>query len=137
LAETGAVADEFVHPVNVRYLEVDRQGVVFNMWYLAYVDDAMTGFLAAHGLRYAELVRAGFDMQIVHASLTWRGGLRWADEVGVAVRLVHLGTTSFRLGYEFRRGGEPVATAEVAYVCVATDGGGKRPIPDMLRAGLQ
>ena len=23
----------FVHPVKVRYLEVDRQGVVFNMWY--------------------------------------------------------------------------------------------------------
>jgi acyl-CoA thioester hydrolase len=130
------VADEFVHPVNVRYLEVDAQGVVFNMWYLAYVDDAMTAFLAAHGLRYQAMVAASWDVQVVHADLDWRDGLRWNDEVGVAVRLLHLGTTSFRLGFEFRRNGEPAAAAELVYVCVATDGTGKRPIPDLLRTGL-
>jgi len=134
---TEPVADEFVHPVNVRYLEVDVQGVVFNMWYLAYVDDAMTGYLAAHGLSYHALVQAGWDVQVVHAELDWRDGLRWGDEVVVAVRLLHLGTTSFRLGFEFRRNGAPAATAEVVYVCVATDGSGKRPIPDLLRAGLR
>ena len=127
---------EFVHPVNVRYLEVDLQGVVFNMWYLAYVDDAMTGFLAAHGLRYRDLIAAGWDVMVVHTELDWRDGLRWGDEVGVAVRLVQLGRTSFRLGFEFRRDAEAVATAEMVYVCIATDGTGKRPIPDMLRAGL-
>jgi acyl-CoA thioester hydrolase len=130
------VVDEFVHPVNVRYLEVDVQGVVFNMWYLAYVDDAMTGFLDAHGLRYPALLEAGWDLQVVHAELDWRGGLRWGDKVGVAVRLLGFGRTSFRLGFEFRRNGEAAATAEMVYVCVATDGSGKRPIPDMLRAGL-
>jgi len=134
--ETGPVADEFVHPVNVRYLEVDVQGVVFNMWYLAYVDDAMTGFLAAHGLSYHTMVAAGWDVQVVHAELDWRDGLRWADQAGIAVRLLHLGTASFRLGFEFRRDGTPVATAEMVYVCVATDGTGKRPIPGLLRAGL-
>jgi len=130
------VADEIVHPVNVRYLEVDIQGVVFNMWYLAYVDDAMTAFLAAHGLSYPELLAAGCDVQVVHAELDWRDGLRWAEDASVAVRLLHVGTTSFRLGYEFRRGADPVATAELVYVCVATDGSGKRPIPPVLRTGL-
>lgn len=28
-------AREFSHRVEVRYLEVDRQGVVFHMWHLA------------------------------------------------------------------------------------------------------
>jgi acyl-CoA thioester hydrolase len=134
---TEPVADEFVHPVNVRYLEVDVQGVVFNMWYLAYIDDAMTGYLAARGLSYQALIQAGWDVQVVHAKLDWRDGLRWGDEVDVAVRLLHLGTTSFRLGFELRRNGGPAATAEVVYVCVATDGSGKRPIPDMLRASLR
>ena len=30
----------FTHRFDVRYLEADQQGVVFNMWYLAYFDDA-------------------------------------------------------------------------------------------------
>lgn len=131
------MAADYVHPVDVRYLEVDAQGVVFNMWYLAYVDDAMTGFLAAAGVPYPELIAAGYDVQLVHAELDWRGGLRWQDRVGVAVRPVEIGTTSFRLGFEFRRAGGPVATADVVYVCIRTDGTGKQPIPESLRAALR
>ena len=130
------MADEFVHPIDVRYLEVDAQGVVFNMWYLAYVDDAMTGFLTSFGLRYPDLIASGHDVQVVHAELDWRGGLRWQDRASVAVRPIHIGNTSFRLAFDFRREGEAMVTAEVVYVCVGTDGSGKRPIPDQLRAGL-
>lgn len=126
----------FVHPVNVRYLEVDQQGVVFNMWYLAYFDDAMTAFLLANGLPYGEMTEAGFDVQIVHAEIDWRGGLRWQEDAGIAVRLLKLGTSSFRLEYEVFRAEESVARAELVYVCIATDGSGKRPIPDLLRRGL-
>ena len=127
---------EFVHPINVRYLEVDMQGVVFNMWYLAYVDDAMTAYLAARGAPYDELIASGHDVQVVHAELDWRAGLRWATPASVAVRPVSTGRTSFRLGFEFRRAAEPVATAELVYVCVGTDGSGKRPLPDPLLTAL-
>lgn len=131
------MADEFVHPIDVRYLEVDAQGVVFNMWYLAYVDDALSSFLASLGVSYSELIGSGHDMQVVHAELDWRSGLRWQDQASVAVRPLQVGTTSFRLGFDFRRDGATVVTAELVYVCVATDGSGKRPIPDLLRAGLR
>jgi acyl-CoA thioester hydrolase len=127
---------EFVHPIDVRYLEVDMQGVVFNMWYLAYIDDAMSAFLGAGGASYPELIAAGYDVQVVHAELDWRAGLRWGEPAGVAVRPVELGRTSFRLSFEFRQAGQPVATAEVVYVCIGTNGTGKRPIPDRLRARL-
>ena len=33
----------------VRYLEADQQGVVFNMWYLGYFDEAMAQFLEEGG----------------------------------------------------------------------------------------
>ena len=65
----------FVHPISVRYLEVDRQGVVFNMWYLAYLDDAMTAFLSEGGLPYADMLAAGYDVQVVHTELDWHGPL--------------------------------------------------------------
>jgi acyl-CoA thioester hydrolase len=127
---------EFVHPISVRYLEADMQGVVFNMWYLAYVDDAMTAFLADGGVGYADMIAAGYDVQLVHAELDWRAGLRWSEPAAVAVHLVKLGTSSFRLAFEFRRAGTPVGTAEVVYVCINPDGTGKRPLPDWIRTAL-
>jgi acyl-CoA thioester hydrolase len=126
----------FVHPVSVRYLEVDQQGVVFNMWYLAYFDDALTAFLAANGLPYERLHEAGYDVQLVHAEIDWRGGARWRDEVGVAVRLARVGTTSFTLAYDLLRGEEALVSAQIVYVCVALDGSGKCPLPALLRAGI-
>jgi acyl-CoA thioester hydrolase len=130
------MTDAFVHPLSVRYLEVDAQGVVFNMWYLGWIDDALTAFLAHNGLDYAQMMAAGYDVQLVHASLDWREGLRWGDEAAVAVRLAKVGTTSFSLAFTFLRAGDPVAAAQVVYVCVAVDGSGKRPLPALVLAGL-
>jgi acyl-CoA thioester hydrolase len=130
------VAAEFIRPIAVRYLEVDAQGVVFNMWYLAYIDDAMTAYLTVGGLPYQEMAAAGYDVQLVHAELDWRDGLRFGDEAELAVGTVKIGTTSFTLRFDFRRDGRSVVTAEVVYVCIGTDGSGKRPVPDDLRTAL-
>jgi acyl-CoA thioester hydrolase len=45
----------------VRYLEVDQQGVVFNMWYLGYFDEAMAAYLEDGGLAYPDMLAAGND----------------------------------------------------------------------------
>ncbi len=119
----------FVHPVSVRYLEVDQQGVVFNMWYLAWFDDAMTGFLDALGFDYLQMVERGFDVQVVHTSADYSGGVRFRDAVEVHVDPKAVGTTSFRLGFRVVVDEKALVTAEIVYVCVATDGSGKRALP--------
>ena len=130
----------FRFPVSVRYLEVDQQGVVFNMWYLAYFDDAMTAFLAAGGLDYGDMFAAGTDVQLVHTELDWSGSVRWGDAVVVEVRLVAMGTTSFRLGLDVRVGdtpGEPAVRAETVYVAIDVAGdGAKCPVPALLADAL-
>ena len=65
----------FEFPVRVRYHEVDAQGVVFNAWYLAWFDEAMTEFLESRGLTYRAMLDAGYDVQLVHTELDWRGAL--------------------------------------------------------------
>ncbi len=127
---------DFVHPVTVRYLEVDQQGVVFNMWYLAYFDDAMTAFLAAKGLPYADLLAGGLDCQLVHTEIDWTGALGFGDDTGIAVDAERVGTTSFTLRFTALHAGEPVAVGRTVYVVVATDGSGKREVPDRLRSAL-
>lgn len=127
----------FRHRVPVRYLEVDQQGVVFNMWYLAYLDDAMTVFLLAGGLPYTEMITAGFDVQVVHTELDWQGSLHWGDEAVVEVSLGRIGTTSFTLTFAIEAAGRPVATASTVYVAVRTDESGKCPVPPLVIRALE
>jgi acyl-CoA thioester hydrolase len=126
----------FTHRVDVRYLEADQQGVVFNMWYLAYFDDAMTALLAHGGLPYAELFEAGWDVQLVHTELDWVGPLRWGEPAEVDVALARVGTTSFTLQFTARAGDRPACHGETVYVCVETEGWTPAPVPDLLRDAL-
>jgi len=120
----------------VRYLETDQQGVVFNMWYLGYFDEALAAFLAEGGLAYPDMLAAGYDVQLAHSDIDWRSSLRWPDLARVEVSLAALGTTSFTVAFTVRTGEVLVANGRTVYVVVGTDGTGKRPIPEILRAAL-
>jgi acyl-CoA thioester hydrolase len=125
-----------VYRHRVRYLEADQQGVAFNMWYLGYFDEAMAAFLEEGGLAYPDMLAAGFDVQLVHTEIDWQSSLHWQDEALVKVELARFGTTSFDLDFTVSSDDRMVATGRTVYVVVATDGSGKRPIPDFLRVAL-
>jgi acyl-CoA thioester hydrolase len=127
-----------IYEHQVRYFEADQQGVVFNMWYLGYFDEAMTLFLEEGGLAYPDMLAAGYDVQLVHSDIDWHSSLRWPDRAQVEVSLAEAGRTSFVLAFEVRSGGrsETVATGRTVYVVVATDGTGKRPIPGVIGTAL-
>ena len=127
---------EFEFPVRVRYHEVDAQGVVFNAWYLAWFDEAMTAFLGARGLPYRAMLDAGYDVQLVHTEIDWRTGVGWEDAVVVAVSTARLGRTSFDLDFEVRRGSEVTCSGRTTYVVIATEGSGKQEIPQLIRDAL-
>ena len=126
----------FTHPVEVRYLEADQQGVVFNMWYLAYFDDAFSGLLTHGGLSYPDLMAQGWDVQLVHTELDWSGPVRWGDPLEIDVALARVGTTSFALRFAARVGDRVACTAETVYVAVETEGWTKVPVPESLLAAL-
>ena len=126
----------FTHPVHVRYLEVDGQGVVFNAWYLAWFDDAMTAYLLHGGLPYRTMLEAGFDVQLVRSEIDWKAGVGFGDEIEVAVSTARLGRTSFALDFEVRRGPDVTCAARTFYVVIATNGSGKREIPPLIADAL-
>lgn len=121
----------------VRYFETDTQGVVFNMWYLAYCDEACADFLEGIGADYESLVAGGWDFQLVHADLDWSSPLRARETADFAVTCDHVGRTSFTLRSVITCEGRPVAVVRVVYVGVAADGSGKLPVPPELRARLE
>jgi len=123
-------------PTRPRYMEVDAQGVVFNGWYLTWFDEAMSAFLAARGLPYPAMLDAGYDVQVVRTEIDFRAGVRWQDEVEVAVSTGRIGTTSFALDFQVLRGDQVCCAARIVYVVVASDFSGKRPIPSIIAAAL-
>lgn len=133
----GTAGRVYRHPVAPRYLEVDRQGVVFNMWYLAYFDDALAAFLADGGLPYPRLLADGYDVSLVHTELDWSAGLAYGESALIEVTVEHVGRTSFTLGFDLRRDDVSLCRGRTVYVVVADDGSGKREIPPALLACLR
>jgi acyl-CoA thioester hydrolase len=123
-------------PIDVRYLEADQQGVVFNMWYLAYFEDARNALFAQSGFALHDLLAGGHDIQLVHTELDWAGAARWPDRLEVSATVAHLGRTSLTIDFAVGRASEVLVTGRTVYVIVARDGSGKRPIPAGMRAAL-
>ncbi len=123
--------------VHTSFFQFDQQGVVFNMWYFAWFDDAMTEFLGEIGYPYLAMNSDGLDVQLVHTEADWRDAVRYGDSVTVDVATERIGSTSFTLSFTVRVGTEPRATGRTVYVLVATNGSGKRPLSTKLRAALE
>jgi len=132
----------FRYPLDVRFFEVDSLGVVFNMWYLGWCDEAMSAFMESIGYGYAKLRAGGLDAVLRKAELEWLDSLQAFQHAEVAVQVDHVGTTSFQLGYDIERVDSSskertrCAHAAIRYVCVAIDDRKKTAIPPGLREAL-
>jgi acyl-CoA thioester hydrolase len=126
----------FTYPHQVRYLEVDAQNVVFNSWYLAWFDDAMTAYIEHGGLTYKAMLDAGYDVQVVRSEIDWRTGVGFQETVEIAVASARHGRTSLALDFEVRHGAAVTCTGRTVYVVVGTDGSGKRELPPLIRSAL-
>jgi acyl-CoA thioester hydrolase len=127
--------------VPVRYSDIDAQGVVFNMWYLGWFDEAMMAYLEHRGAGVDRLLQAGLETQLVHTDIDWQAPLRWRDPVSIEVVTSALGRTSMTLAFTVRRGEQVTATARTVYVLVGPPGAageGRHPavLPEWLRAAL-
>jgi acyl-CoA thioester hydrolase len=125
-----------VHPIRVRYAEVDGQGVVFNAHWLTYFDEACTRFVESLGFGAGFWIHE-FDVMLVHAVLDWSGSARFDDWIQVEVAPVRLGRSSFDLRYRATVDRAGICEATITYVSVPPGGGAAVPIPAPVRAALE
>ena len=88
-------------PIATSYFQYDQQGVVFNMWYFGWFDDAMTQFLGEIGYPYTALNADGLDVQLVHTEADWRDAVRYGEQVVIDVVTERIGSTSFTLSFAY------------------------------------
>lgn len=118
------------------YYHFDQQGVVFNMWYLSFVEDARNAYFAHRGHSLADLLAAGLDIQVVHVTVDWSGPVHYGQRVTVAVSTAHVGTTSLTLEFRVLADGHESARCRSTYVIVDAAIAGKARIPAHMRAAL-
>jgi acyl-CoA thioester hydrolase len=133
------MSNPFRYYVRVRYQECDAQHVVFNARYGDYIDLACTEFMRAALPRPTDPFDGTFESQTVRQVIEWKAPARFDDIIEVSVRPTRIGTTSFTLGFELRRAGEPDprVTAETVYVHLDAKTWKKREIEAVMRAALE
>ena len=99
------MSDPFRLLLRVRYSECDAQGIVFNARWVEYVDVAASEYTRAL-FGAVDSATTGMDWRLVKQTCEWKAPGRYDDVLDIRVRTIRIGTTSFVLGFEFRRLGE-------------------------------
>ncbi|MEV0374731.1 thioesterase family protein [Streptomyces sp. NPDC050636] len=127
----------FTHRLRVRYSECDQQNVVFNGHYLFYYDVAMMELWREATEGYASMVERGTDLVVAEARIRYRQGARFDELLDIEMPITHLGTTSMIVCPRFKVGERLIAEGEVRHVFTDTVTGGKKEMPNGVRASFQ
>ena len=121
------------HDFEVRYGEVDLQGVVFNAHYLAYVDHCIDRWL-----RSLDVLSDGgeWDIMVKKASVEWHGSAGLGEVLSLVPSVTRWGNTSFDVTIDGSVGERLVFQAIVVYVGVAMGTKTPTPVPEKFRTAL-
>ena len=108
----------FTLDYRVRYLECDQQGVVFNAWYQAYMDDAVDCWLRELD---PEFEQRGWEVMVKATSIVWESPARFGDTLSLELSVSRWGTTSLDIVVEGR-----VVEGRVVAGTVSGDAAGDR-----------
>lgn len=124
--------------IRVRYAECDAQHVVFNSRYAEYADLAATEFMRSLVGGYTELVKQGFDNQLVNMNISWQSPAKFDDVIKMTVSVSNVGNTSFSLNIILKEhfSERPIASIDIVYVMVDAKLFTKIPVPSSLKDKL-
>jgi len=90
-------------PLRVRYHECDGQKIVFNAWYLAYADIALTEAARTLFGNYSALEERGSDVVVAESTVRFLGSASFDDELLIDVWTTHFGNTSMVLRFDVNK----------------------------------
>lgn len=124
----------FLHPLRVRWVEVDLQKIVFNGHYLMYLDTAMADYWRALALPYQDTMHAlGGDLFVVKSGLEYKASAEYDDLLQVGLRCARIGTSSILFEAGIFRGTQLLVKGELVYVYADPHSKTSMPVPQVLR----
>jgi acyl-CoA thioester hydrolase len=123
----------YSYDIEIRYGEVDLQGVVFNAHYLAYVDHCIDRWLRSLGVLGAS---SEWDIMVKKATVEWSGSAGVGEILTLVPRVARWGNTSFDVVVDGSVGERPVFQAQILYIGVRLGTKEPMPPPPEVRAAL-
>jgi YbgC/YbaW family acyl-CoA thioester hydrolase len=128
----------FRHRLQVRWVEVDAQQVVFNGHYLTYLDVAMSGYWRAVGLPYPDAFAfLQGDVFVRRNALQYLAPARLDDRLDIGIRCAGVGNSSINIEWAIWTQGRLLVTGETTYVFTGLDSGRPQTVPASIRTQLQ
>ncbi|MGI9480224.1 MAG: acyl-CoA thioesterase [Hyphomicrobiaceae bacterium] len=119
----------------VRFGDIDRQNHVNNLAICSYIE---CGRVEMREVNFPEIARDPANAWlVVHFEVSFMASTGYPGTVDVGTAVVRIGTSSYVLGHGVFAGDTCLATARTTTVFGDRAAGGKRPIPDNLRAELE
>ncbi len=129
----------FIAKNKVRMHDTDMAGILYFPRQFRFVHDAWEDWMESKGLSFDDLFkRMDFAFVVVHAEADYKTPLKVGDELEVHVQVIHLGNTSFSVGYKiYKADGTLTGTAKTVHVAIDTKHRHKIKIPPLLREALE
>jgi len=121
----------FEYRTTIKMHEVDAAGALFFANQFILMHDAYEAFLESRGLAMGSLIRqSSFRLPIVHAESDFKLPLSVGDAAIIALKIKHIGTTSFTVAYDiYTTKNELAGTGETVHVSIDRETGLKIPLP--------
>jgi 4-hydroxybenzoyl-CoA thioesterase len=122
----------------VRFADVDAAGWLYYPRFFEFCHNAFEDWVNTQApLNYTQMIdeqRWGFPA--VAASGEYSAPLKHGDTAIITLTILHIGTSSLKIGFEFVRKHDLVLSfkGEITTVCVNLKLGKSMPIPDIMRA---
>lgn len=124
----------FTHHLRVRWAEVDMQKVVFNAYYMTYVDTALAAYWRRLALPYEQMVQElGADFVLKKVSMDCHLPARFDDQIDVSLCCQQIQDASLVVKAAIHRGNDLLVTGELRYACVERISQSARPVHSGLR----
>ena len=131
----------YTHHATVRYSETDQMGICHHANFLLFLEDARTAMMAAAGVPYSEVEKAGVGLPVRQVQLRYKSPAFYEDQLLVEVWIERIRSASVTFGYEITRvdSGEPtiLATSEIELACMDMQTRRPRIFPKELRAAFE
>src|ERR1700679_3083291 len=95
----------FTYKTKIRLHDTDAAGIIFFANQFKIIHDAYEDLLEEFGWSFQKMLKkTSYLLPIVHAESCYKGPIFVGDNIVVAIKVGHIGSTSFSFEYTLKRG---------------------------------